>query len=42
MITSKARCWGYNHDGEFGYGHTTWIGDNELPFVAGEFEIVAP
>lgn len=27
----QVRCWGFNHYGQLGYGHTADIGDNELP-----------
>jgi alpha-tubulin suppressor-like RCC1 family protein len=42
LITGKARCWGYNGNGELGYGHTHNVGDNEPPFWAGDIEVVAP
>jgi alpha-tubulin suppressor-like RCC1 family protein len=30
------RCWGYNRDGQLGYGHTSNIGDDETPASAGD------
>ena len=30
------RCWGYNGYGNLGYGHTDYIGDNEVPAFAGD------
>jgi alpha-tubulin suppressor-like RCC1 family protein len=42
LNTGKARCWGYNAHGQLGYGHTTQIGDNELPSAAGDIKVVAP
>src|SRR5690606_23903460 len=29
------RCWGYNHNGQLGYGNTNTIGDDETPATAG-------
>jgi alpha-tubulin suppressor-like RCC1 family protein len=31
LDTGRIRCWGENFNGQLGYGHTSWIGDNELP-----------
>ncbi len=42
LNTGKARCWGYNGNGQLGYSHTTQIGDNELPSAAGDIQVVAP
>ncbi|MEM9488883.1 MAG: hypothetical protein AAGC55_07045, partial [Myxococcota bacterium] len=28
---TSIRCWGENDYGQLGYGHTDWIGNNELP-----------
>ncbi len=31
LDNGRIRCWGENMTGQLGYGHTSWIGDNELP-----------
>jgi hypothetical protein len=36
MNTGAARCWGFNGYGQMGYGHTDPVGDNELPYTAGD------
>ncbi|MCB0908524.1 MAG: hypothetical protein KDB63_15545, partial [Nocardioidaceae bacterium] len=36
LTTGDVRCWGYNLDGELGYGNTTTIGDDETPASAGD------
>ncbi|HMJ11752.1 MAG TPA: choice-of-anchor D domain-containing protein [Polyangiaceae bacterium] len=33
------RCWGGNESGELGYGHKRSIGDDELPYTAGDVKI---
>jgi cysteine-rich repeat protein len=38
----KVRCWGQGFEGSLGYGNTTDIGDNELPFVAGDVNLGEP
>ncbi|HVR21283.1 MAG TPA: hypothetical protein VMS65_16330 [Polyangiaceae bacterium] len=34
----KVRCWGYNNDGQLGYGHNLNIGDDETPEAAAMVE----
>lgn len=34
--TGAVRCWGNNQFGQLGYGNTTTVGDNELPYTAGD------
>lgn len=33
------RCWGWNFEGELGYGHTNQIGDDETPASAGDVSV---
>jgi alpha-tubulin suppressor-like RCC1 family protein len=33
--SGQVRCWGLNHRGQLGYGHTNHIGDDELPSSVG-------
>lgn len=35
----QVRCWGRNHLGQLGYGHTRTIGDDELPSSAGTVSV---
>lgn len=35
MSSGDVRCWGRNDYGQLGFGHTSPIGDSELPFSAG-------
>lgn len=34
----RARCWGWNQYGQLGYGHTTNVGDTNLPEDAGDID----
>lgn len=36
------RCWGYAEVGRLGYGNTNNIGDDELPFSAGDVNVGGP
>ena len=38
----KIVCWGYNKDGQLGYGHTETIGDDETPQSAGFVDVGGP
>jgi alpha-tubulin suppressor-like RCC1 family protein len=35
FYSGKIKCWGYNLDGELGYGNTENVGDDELPSAIG-------
>ncbi|WP_100793407.1 RCC1 domain-containing protein [Nannocystis exedens] len=37
----KVRCWGWNVDGQLGYGHTQNVGDDEKPAAAGDIDLGA-
>jgi cysteine-rich repeat protein len=39
LDTEKVRCWGDAGGGQLGYANTNSIGDNELPFVAGNINV---
>lgn len=34
------RCWGRNDDGQLGYEHRDWIGDDETPRSAGDVQVI--
>lgn len=38
LSTNRVRCWGYGYAG-LGYGNTSTIGDDELPFTAGDLDL---
>jgi alpha-tubulin suppressor-like RCC1 family protein len=42
LSTGKARCWGYNSQGQLGYASTRHYGDDEQPSAAGDIQISAP
>jgi alpha-tubulin suppressor-like RCC1 family protein len=42
LSDTSVKCWGYNANGQLGYGHTTHIGDNELPSSVGSVSITTP
>jgi len=35
LVDDNVRCWGFNGDGQLGYGNTQTIGDDETPDMAG-------
>lgn len=37
--TGRVRCWGSSSDGQLGYGNANTIGDNELPYTAGDVNV---
>jgi len=39
LDTGAVRCWGYNGNGQLGYGNTNPIGDNEAPASAGDVNV---
>jgi cysteine-rich repeat protein len=39
LDSEKVRCWGAASSGQLGYANTNNIGDNELPFVAGNINV---
>ncbi|MCA9689728.1 MAG: hypothetical protein KC636_08965, partial [Myxococcales bacterium] len=42
LDTGDVRCWGFNHHGQLGLGHTETIGDDELPSDVGVISLGAP
>jgi alpha-tubulin suppressor-like RCC1 family protein len=40
MDNANVLCWGYNAAGQLGYGNTSNIGDNEIPYSAGHVNLV--
>ena len=41
LESGGVRCWGYNRDGQLGYGHTDTIGDDETPASVGDVALFA-
>lgn len=39
LNSGDVTCWGYNVEGQLGYGHTDNIGDDELPSAAGVIDV---
>ena len=39
LDTGNVRCWGGNHHGQLGYGHTNNVGDDESPASAGDVNV---
>jgi cysteine-rich repeat protein len=39
LVSGAVRCWGENLSGQLGYGNTEDIGDDELPFAAGDVNV---
>jgi alpha-tubulin suppressor-like RCC1 family protein len=39
LATGNVRCWGWNQDGQLGYGNKNTIGDDESPASAGDVEV---
>ena len=39
LVDGNVRCWGFNGDGQLGYGNTTTIGDDESPASAGPVNV---
>ena len=47
LDTGNVRCWGGDHEigesyGQLGYGNTDAIGDDELPYTAGDVDVGGP
>lgn len=41
LSTAPVRCWGFNGDGQLGYGNTKAVGDDETPDAAGPVNLGA-
>jgi len=39
LESGAVRCWGMNDVGQLGYGHTDSVGDDELPYEAGDVDL---